>query len=345
MLGKLTNIDKVDIGMVLDRDLIDSKTGAILIADGTAMTRNLIDKLISNKVRAVFIREELIPEGWKNESIAKEYSKVEKSLDNIFTEVQTGKNIESEKIEKEMEYFVNAISSERDILTQMRLLHKKDDYTFDHSLGVSVLAIALGKWLDYSEEKILDLSIAALFHDIGKLRVPDEIVKKPARLTTEECSIMQRHSYYSYEMLAQTNKFNDDILLGVLQHHERMNGVGYPNGVKGDKIHEYAKIIAICDIYHAITSRRVYKDKDSPLRAADYLRRESFTSLDPYITQIFLKNISKFYVGNKVLISDGTTGIIVYIHPQDETKPMVKVGEEFIDFQKEQDVEILDIII
>lgn len=339
------SIDKVDIGMVLDRDLMDGKTGAILVPSGTAMTRAYIDKLVMNGVRTIFIRDEVIPEGWKNEKLAKEYSKVEKSLDNIFTEVESGKNIQSENIEKEMEYFVNAISSERDIMTQMRLLHKKDDYTFDHSLGVSVLAIALGKWLDYSEEKILDLSIAGLFHDIGKLRVPDEIVKKPGKLTEEESSIMQKHSYYSYEMLAQTNKFNDDILLGVLQHHERIDGSGYPNGVKGDKIHEFAKIIAICDIYHAITSRRVYKDKDSPLRAADCLRRESFSSLDPYITQIFLKNISKFYVGNKVLLSNGTTGVIVYIHPQDETKPMVKVGEEFIDFQKEQDVEILDIII
>ena len=339
------SIDKVDLGMVLDRDLIDGKTGAILIPNGTAMTRAYIDKLVMNGVRTVFIRDEIIPEGWKNEKLANEYSKVEKSLDNIFAEVESGRNIQSENIEKEMEHFVNVISSERDIMTQMRLLHKKDDYTFDHSLGVSVLAIALGKWLDYSEEMILDLSIAALFHDIGKLKVPDTIVKKPGKLTEEESLIMKKHSYYSYEMLAQTNKFNDDILLGVLQHHERIDGSGYPNGVKGDKIHEFAKIIAICDIYHAITSRRVYKDKDSPLRAADCLRRESFSSLDPYITQIFLKNISKFYVGNKVLLSNGTTGVIVYIHPQDETKPMVKVGEEFIDFQKEQDVEILDIII
>lgn len=345
MLAKITSIDKVDIGMVLDRDLIDSKTGAILIPNGTTMTRNFIDKLISNGVKTVFIREELIPEEWKNETITHEYAKVEKYLDNVFDKVQKGKSIELKNIESEMENFVDAISSERDILTQMRLLHKKDDYTFNHSLGVSVLAIALGKWLGYSDEKILDLSIAALFHDIGKLRVPDEIVRKPDKLTEEENLIMQKHSYYSFEMLSETKKFNDDILLGVLQHHEKMNGIGYPNHVTGDRIHEFAKIIAVCDIYHAITSRRVYKDKDSPLRAADCLRRESFSSLDPYITQIFLKNISKFYVGNKVLLSDGTTGVIVYIHPQDETKPVVKVGDIFIDFLNEHNLQVDDILI
>lgn len=341
----LTSIDKLDIGMVLDKDVIGIKTGAVLIPKDTTMTRTFIDKLTVNGIREVFIKEEIIPEGMRNESLTQSYSKVERTLDNIFDRIRDGEKVESEKVIGEMKEFVDEISTERDILTQMRLLKKKDDYTFNHSLGVSILAITLGKWLNYSKDKILDLSIAGLFHDIGKLRVPEEIVTKPSRLTTEECAVMKKHSYYSYEMLLETDKFNNDILLGVLQHHEKMNGTGYPNRVTGDRIHEYAKIIAVCDIYHALTSRRVYKDKDSPLRAADYLRKESFTSLDPYITQVFLKNISKFYVGNKVLLSNGTTGIIVYIHPQDETKPIVQVGESFVDFQKEQSLEILDIII
>lgn len=177
------------------------------------------------------------------------------------------------------------------------------------------------------------------------MKVPDNIVKKPGKLTTEEYKEMKRHSVYSYEILLKTNRFSEDILLGILQHHEKINGTGYPYGISGNRIHEYAKIIAICDIYHALTSNRVYKDKDSPLSAADYLRHEGFDSLDPNITQIFLKNISRFYVGNKVLLSDGSVGIIIYIHPQNETKPIVKVNNRYIDFLQPQEVEILDIII
>lgn len=341
----LTSVDKLGIGMILDKDVIDRKTGTILISKDSTLTKALIDKLTINEIQEVLIRQTVIPEGMRNVSLTESYSKVENFLDYIFNEVEKGQNLESEKIINHMEGFVNEIVTERDILTQMRLLKKKDDYTFNHSLGVSILAITLGKWLNYSKDKILDLSIAGLFHDIGKLRVPEEIVKKPSKLTIEEYETMKRHSYYGYEMLRETNEFNNDILLGVLQHHEKTNGTGYPNGVTGDRIHEYAKIIAVCDIYHAFTSRKVYKDKDSPLKVADYLRKESFTSLDPHITQVFLKNISKFYVGNKVLLSDGTTGTIVYIHPQDETKPIVKAGEDFFDFQKEQDIEVLDIII
>lgn len=345
ILGKLTSIDKLDIGMILDKDIIDIKTGAVLIPKNTAVTKAFIEKLAINRIRYVFIKEQVIPEEIRNEGLTKEYSKVENTLDNIFNEVKEGKKLESDKIISEMNNFVNEIALERDILTQMRLLRKKDDYTFNHSLGVSILAITLGKWLNFSKNQIFDLSIVGLFHDIGKLKVPDEIVKKPGKLTIEECGEMKKHSIYSYEILQESNRFKDDILLGVLQHHEKIDGIGYPHGIKGDKIHKYAKIIAICDIYHALTSNRVYKDKDSPLRAADYLRRESFSSLDPYITQVFLKNISTFYVGNKVLLSDGSIGTIVYIHPQDETKPIVQVNDRFIDCLQPQEVEILDIII
>lgn len=344
-VGELTNVDKLDIGMVLDKDVIDDRTGAILIPKNTALTKTFINKLIIHRIQTVSVKEEVLPEGLQNDNLIDEYSKVEEKLDVLFKEIKEGKELESDEIISKMNDFVNQIVMERNILTQMRLLRKKDDYTFNHSLGVSILAITLGKWLNYSLEEIIDLSIAGLFHDIGKLMVPDEIIKKPGRLTTEECVEMKKHSLYSYKLLLETNKFSDDILLGVLQHHEKINGTGYPNGVKGEKIHRYARIIAICDIYHALTSNRIYKSKDSPLKVADYLRKESFNSLDPNMTQIFLKNISKFYVGNKVLLSDGSIGIIVYIHPQNRTKPIVQVDNRFIDFLQLQDIEILDIVI
>ena len=331
--------------MVLDNDVIDRKTGVVLIPKDSVLTKDLIEKLSHHKICAVLIKEKVVQERLRNECFTKEYSKVERKLDRIFEMVKEEGKIESEGIVDEIQGFVNEVSRERDILTQMRLLRKKDDYTFNHSLGVSILAITLGKWLNYSQDKILELAITGLFHDIGKLKVSDEIVKKLGKLTKEECSAMKKHSYSGYEMLLETNKFSEDILQGILDHHEKIDGSGYPNALTNDKIHEYGKIIAVCDIYHALTSNRVYKGKDSPLKTAEYLRQQSFISLDPYITQVFLNNIAKFYVGNKVLLSDGSTGIIVYIHPQNETKPIVKIKDKFIDFLKKQDIEIVDIII
>lgn len=331
--------------MILDKDVVDLRSGAVLIPADTAMTKPFIKRLNDNKIHFVYIKDIEIPDGLRNDGLTSEYVNVEESLNNVFQDIKSGNKLDGDKIVEEINDFVKEISKERDILTQMRLLKKKDDYTFNHSIGVSVLAVTLGKWLGYPDDKLKELSLVGIFHDIGKLRISDSIVKKPGTLNDEEAKEMMMHSTYSYDILLETNEFNEDILRGVLEHHEKFNGTGYPKGLKGEDIHEYARIVAICDIYHAITSDREYRDKDSPLRAADYLRQESFHTLDPNITQVFLKNISRFYVGNKVLLSDGRTGIIVYLHPQDDTRPIVQSGDDFLDFLQPQSVEILDIII
>lgn len=344
-MSNLLSVDKLEMGMILEKDVLDPNTGATLIGNNRAITKNLIHSLVNNGIREVFIKDEEIPIEKYNEPLIKKYAKVEEKLNHLFIKVKDGKKLAASGIVNDMKDFIDEVKSERDILTQMRLLKKKDDYTFNHSLGVSTLAISLGKWLNYSSEEIEELGIAGLFHDIGKLKIPEEIINKPADLTEEEFKIIKKHPFYSYQMLAENGKFSDDILLGVLQHHEKMNGTGYPNKVTGDRIHKYAKVISICDIYHALTSRRVYRDRENPLTVANYLREESFINLDPHMVQVFLKNISKFYVGNKVVLSNGEIGIIVYVHPQDNTKPIVKIGEKFIDFINRKDIEVADIII
>lgn len=344
-MSNLVSVDKLQMGMILENDVIEENTGVVLIAKNMGMTKTLIRKLINHGIAKVNIREEQIPVEKYNKPLMDKYVTVEKNLDNIFMELTDGKALESEELVEEMKNFVGEITKERDILTQMRLLKKRDDYTFNHSLGVSTLAASMGKWLNYSKKEIEELGIAGLFHDIGKLRISDEIINKPGDLTKEEFEIIKKHSTYSADILSESGGFSEDIILGVLQSHEKMDGSGYPDGIKGDKIHRYARIIGICDIYHALTSRRVYKDKENPLKVADYIRSEGFTKLDPHMTGVFLKNISKCYVGNKVILNTGEIGEIVYIYPQDDTKPIVKVGDEFIDILKEKEVEVVDIVI
>ena len=344
-MSNLISVDKLQMGMILENDVIDENTGAVLIAKNMGITKDFVERLTRYGIDSVYIKEEVIPEEKYNELLIDKYVNVEKNLDNIFMELKNGKGLDADGIFEDMKDFVGEITKERDILTQMRLLKKRDDYTFNHSLGVSTLAASMGKWLDYSEEEIEELAIAGLFHDVGKLKIPEEIINKPGDLTKEEFEIVKKHSEYSAKILRESGDFNNNIILGVQQHHERMDGSGYPDGIKGDKIHKYGRIIGICDIYHAITSRRVYRDRENPLKVADYIRSEGFTKLDPYMTGVFLKNISKCYVGNKVVLSTGEIGEIVYIYPQDDTKPIVKVGDKFVDILKEENIEVVDIVI
>lgn len=344
-MSNFLRIDKLDMGMILEEDIVDQKTGVILIAKNMAITKAFIDKLISNGIDEVPIKKEEIPIEKYNEPLMKEYNKVGERIGKAFKEVKNGGKLNAQEINMEMKNFVQEVVKERDILTQMRLLKRKDDYIFNHSLAVSTLAASLGKWMNYSPKEILELSVVGLFHDIGKLKISDEIINKPADLTEEEFEIMRKHPFYSSQVLSFTSNFSEDIILGVLQHHEKLDGTGYPNKVTGDRIHRYARIISICNIYHNLTSRKIYNDKESPLKVAEYIRQESFNFLDPHMSQVFLKNIATFYVGNKVVLSTGEIGIIIYIHPQDKTRPVVKVADKFIDFLVEKDIEVVDIII
>lgn len=343
-MRQVITVDRIEIGMIVDDDIFNESTGVILIAQGTVMTRHLINKLLVHDIKTVKINNKV--NNYKyNEELMISYSRVEEKLDNLFDDIRGGNKIFVDEIYDEMRDFAQEVSKENDILYQMKLLNKMDDYTFNHSIAVSILSISLGKWANYTKEQIFDLSLAGLFHDLGKLKVPDEIINKPGKLTKEEFEIIKKHSFYSYEILLETEKFSEDVLLGALHHHEKVNGSGYPNKLKAEDIHEYAKIITICDMYHALVSQRIYKNKENPLKVVEYIKSESFDSLDPYLAHIFLNNISKFYVGNEVLLSDGRIGTIVYIHPQDKTKLVVKTGERFINFFYNQEVEIVDIIV
>lgn len=342
-MSRRLSINKLEEGMIIKRDIINKKTGVSLVAKDTVISESLIRKLSFHHIKFAEIKNNEKAYNY-NEDLIISYSKVENKLKDIFSDVRSHERINSSEVFDEMKNFTKEILKERDIITKMNMLSEKDDYTFNHSLAVSMLAISLGKWAEFTKQEILELSMVGLFHDLGKLKISDEIINKPGKLTKEEFAEMKMHPSYGYEILLEAGDYNRRILLGVLQHHEKLDGSGYPSGLKGDEINKYARVISICDIYHALISKRSYRDKENPLRVASYLKTESFNSLDPKLTHLFLENVSRFYVGNKVLLDNGDIGKIIYVYPQDKTKVIVNVDGNFINFLEPQKVEIVEII-
>ncbi|MBU5440077.1 HD domain-containing protein [Tissierella sp. MSJ-40] len=339
------SIDDLRPGMVVDRNIENFQTGAILVAKGTVLNKRIISQLMNLGIEQVAIYMDnngSIDEPINNLSV--KYKFLSNKLDRIFNDVKYSKKVILSEISSEVDQLITEITKENNVIGRIKQLEEKDDYTFNHSLNVCMLAIMVGKWLNYSKKDLKQVALTGLFHDIGKLKIPDHIINKPDKLTMEEYEIVKKHSIYSYNILSGTVGISKNILMGVLQHHEREDGSGYPQGLKGNKIHEFAKIIAICDVYDAMTSNRLFKKKESPLLVAEYLNNESFNSLNPLITRVFLDNISRFYVGNKVLLSNGEIGEIVYVHPQQPTKTIVKSDSSFINFLEYQDVKIIDIL-
>jgi putative nucleotidyltransferase with HDIG domain len=279
-----------------------------------------------------------------DKQLTKEYAQSMDQFKNAYQSVGLGKKIEREIIEKSVLPLMKAVVKSNNVLGKLRQIESNDTYTYRHSMNVGILASMVGKWLNYSEKDLQNLTTAAMLHDIGKSKISEEIINKPGALTSEEYELVKKHSNLGYDILKESEGMTFDILCGVLQHHERMDGSGYPLGIKGNRIHEFAKIIAVVDVFDAMTSHRIYRSKVSPFKVAEYIVENSYDTLDPYIANTFLENISKYYVGNIVKLNNGEVGEIVLVNKQAPTRPLVKVNDKFVDLLKNQDYEIVDVI-
>jgi HD-GYP domain-containing protein (c-di-GMP phosphodiesterase class II) len=344
----LIHIDEVQPGMVLTKEIQNMKTGITLLVSGTVLNKNNIKHIKNNGIKYIEVLEKVDN---KDEYVLVEdvqfqmaHNDLSDNMKNIMNSVRFGKKIIVTEISETVDKVIDELVNNNNILGRLRRLKESDDYTFGHSLNVCMLSAMIGKWLNYNRIELKQLAFSALFHDIGKLKIPPNILNKPSKLTAEEFKIVKKHTIYGYKILDNTVGLSKNIALGALQHHEREDGSGYPLGLKSDKIHEFAKIIAVCDIFDAMTSNRIYKEKESPFGVAELINKNSFGILNPRISLVFLNNISKFYVGNIVRLNNGLIGEIVYIHKQLPTRPVVKVDNQFIDLMKEKNIQIEDII-
>ncbi len=185
---------------------------------------------------------------------------------------------------------------------------------------------------------------AGFLHDIGKARVPDEILNKKGPLTKEEFGIIKKHTVYGYETVKECQYISDKIAKAVLLHHERNNGMGYPFGFDRDRIPFLARVLAIIDTYDAMTSERVYRNRRPPFTVFK-LFEDDLRSYDILLTRIFMGNIAQYYPGEVVELSNGEKGEIVYINQKCISKPIIKVGKQYIDLSNSDDLEIVDLMV
>lgn len=336
------SVDNLTSEMILENDVY-TRSGNLLISEGTKLTDALIAKLIEFDIKSVRIKD-IRPENTGYKDFEEKY---EKSIDKIkdsFKVARYQKTVNISEFENIIDGLLDNAKSGRGILSYMKLIEQKDEYTLQHSINVSITAMLMGKWLNYSEQDIKILGTSAILHDIGKLFIPDSILNKSSKLSEAEFKIMKSHSMLGYNLLRDSNIKNDVILNAVLTHHERFNGNGYPFRLKGYKISEFARIIAICDVFDAVTSNRVYKQKENPLEGLRVIFDDSYNGLDPYLCKVFLNNVIIAYCGSKAVLNDGSVGKIIKIIPEHPTKPWVAVDEGLCDLQHSKDIEIIDII-
>lgn len=215
--------------------------------------------------------------------------------------------------------------------------------TLVHSLNVGMICSILGNWLKFSDLQIKELMLSGLLHDIGKFNISNEIINKPGRLTSEEFEIIKTHPISGYH-----NIQNADIAYGakmaILQHHEKQDGSGYPYGFKAAQIHDYAKIVAIVDIYDAMTSERTYRKRLSPFCVLRLLEEEGHSILDTKYISVFLENLALLHTGKTALLSNGESGKIIFINRNLPSRPLVQAGNNMYNLEFETSLDIVDIL-
>ncbi|MGX8796446.1 HD-GYP domain-containing protein [Fusibacter sp. JL298sf-3] len=261
----------------------------------------------------------------------------------MFQRIRNTGELDLDHIRSNVEELLPDMIRNNDVLMRLNQLKASDDYTFQHSLRVSILATMIGKWLGYSQLELLELGEAALLYDIGKMNIPDFVLKKEGKVTQDEYELIKKHPQFGYSILLKTPGVTANMKYAALHHHERMDGSGYPLRLKEGQIHDYAKIIMVCDVFDAMISDRPYKKGICPLLAADYLMWSSGKLFDGEVCYIFVKRLSEYFVGKKVKLTTGQEGKIIFVDENYPTRPIVQVGDQFVDLTKDRaiDVELL----
>lgn len=217
---------------------------------------------------------------------------------------------------------MKAISDNDAIAVDISTLKISDEYTFKHSVDVATMSMIVAKTYGLSDALIYEIGIAGLLHDVGKSKIPNEILNKPGKLTDDEFSLIKQHSLYGYQILKDKHDLSNAIKLGVLQHHEKMNCKGYPMGVEAEKINLFARIISVADIYDALVTERPYKKPFSPRDAVEMLMSMT-EELDIDVMKSFLGSVILYPVGTDVELSNGELARVIANTPEYVLRPKV----------------------
>ncbi len=314
-------------GMKVERSVYGPR-GEILVGRGAVLTPPFINKLAEYKVPFVYIndgREQGVFKRYKAHKI--QIPKIEakdliakktraaavRQVKNILLETKESGRlvIDPQSVYKTVDQFTGEMMACPDLMFNLVDLRSQDDYTFAHSVNVCVLALMTGITLGYDGKKLASLGVGALLHDLGKVKIPDEILNKPGRLTREEFSAIKMHTVYGYELIRDSKSMDGLHALMAYQHHESCDGTGYPAGISTDKFHDFSQIISIVDKFDALTAERVYRKPFSPCEAYEMCAASGNYLFKDYIVKAFLKNIAAYPAGSVVELNSGFIGMVI----------------------------------
>ena len=341
-INGLTNRPIMNKQTILDAELLNVLEGFLI--EEVSVEKTLIngEPFLPKEI----MDYELEEEQKEDSSFISMYLKAVQAYKRLFKNWQAGSKVEVAKVrEVIIPLFDKAMESPSDIL----ILHhycQKEDYLYHHAVSLGLLSGFIAYKMKFDMADVYQVTMAGCLADCGMSKIPNKILTKPSKLSLEENEEMFKHPLYSYQLVQSSPILKDTVKVAILEHHERINGSGYLLRKKGDAIHIFSKIIAVADVYHAMTSERIYRKKQSPFKVMEMILQDDFGKFDIRIVKTLLAGLTTFSIGSRVKLNNGNIAEIIFIDNNSPTRPLVKVmnSSTIINLSKMRDLYIAEIL-
>ncbi|MCR5204325.1 MAG: HD-GYP domain-containing protein [Lachnospiraceae bacterium] len=339
-------------GMELAKDIY-SRNDQMVLGRGSILDAQKISKIMFYSVDTITVYkmeeqgEKTLTEQLKASVEFREFSQHYDKTVNVFKDsvnkvITENREIDGEELLGEIEDIIDQTGSNSRIFNMLHCIRDYDEMTYVHSVNVSLICNCFAKWLDMNEEDKRIITLGGLLHDIGKISIPREILLKPDSLTADEYEVVKTHTTKGYTILKE-KRIDDRIKMIALQHHERADRTGYPYGKSGDEIEPFAMIVAIADVYDAMTSDRVYRPRICPFDVVQTLEDGNNKYNAGYLVPL-LEQITEVYINHTVRLSNDSVGRVIMINRGELSKPVIQVKNEFLDLTKFRKLKIEEIL-
>lgn len=353
------SLDEIQPGMLLAKPLILAD-GTVLLHEGTEVKERYINYLRAKGFTSLFIGE--ATSHATLEDVADCYDSTHKqaamaAAHEIVNQFRVGKGIQLDRVKMIVSDLIDQLGQKPENMIHLLDLRRKEEYMFSHAVNTCILSVMTGLAMGYEAKQLSDLGLAAMLHDIGKIKFsPQLALQFPHYLTKQDKEEYRRHSFYSLEILRENTTLSTAVINACFQHHERWNGSGYPMGLKGDAISEYAQIISIADVYDRLLVGMPHRLPTPIYYAVAILNKAAGQYFNPAIVERFNQNVAVYPMGKTVKLSNRQSGLILGVGLKSKTIPVIRLtggqdGDDTtdinriveLDLAKNPDLFILDI--
>lgn len=351
-LTERLSLSDVIPGMELARDIY-SRTDQMILSRGSILDEQKILKIAQYSIDTITVFkqerkvEKTLTEQLKSSAEFRRFS--QKYDDTVFELKQTlnsiitdNKEINQDELVRDIENMINEVGSTGRVFNMLHCIRDYDEVTYMHSVNVALICNCFARWLGMSDSEKKVLTLGGLLHDVGKTTISKDILMKPDRLTAAEFNLIKTHTLKGYNLLRDKN-IDDKIKMMALLHHERSDGSGYPFSKVNEEIEPFARILAIADVFDAMTSDRAYRPKFCCFDVLGQIERGG-ASFDPSYAVPLVEQLANVYIGHTVRLSDGSTGKVILLNKGEISKPVVQIGDDFVDLTKKRDLTIREVL-